>query len=489
MSDVIDHLHAVVLAGGSGVRFWPLSRELAPKQLLTVFGGTSLVTRAIARIAPYTAEPVVVLTSERILPELRDHLAGRPELADTHVELAAEPCARNTAAALALAAAYAQHSDPDAILVMVPSDHLLEEGPAWIAALISAAEAARQGRIVTLGLVPDRPETGYGYIRPGSPLAGTSAFEVAKFAEKPSLARAEELIGQGCLWNSGMVVARAADILAELRAAGDAAATPDSAHGAQIAAAAEELGVLPLDEWSGDEARAAYCSLPSVQFDRAVLEVSSRVAVVPIRLAWSDVGSLLALQDLGEPDERGNVLVGRAVDVESSGVLAYSADRLVATLGLRDVLVVDTADATLVAAKDRAQDVRMIVEALKASGAPEVVASRTSLRPWGSWSLLLKCDGFQVKQIEVLPGKRLSLQSHERRSEHWVVVEGTALVERDGDSFELAPGCSADIPMGAVHRLENAGDGVLRVIEIALGDYLAEDDIQRFSDDWQRGAR
>lgn len=490
MTAPVPHLHAVVLAGGSGSRFWPLSRELAPKQMLTVFGGTSLVTQAVRRVERFVDAPVIVLTSEQLRGELADHLAGRPELGALKLDFVAEPAARNTAAAIALAAAVVEHRDPHGVLAVVASDHLLEDGDAWAVTLATALAAAEHGHIVTLGLVPDRPETGYGYIAPGTALDDVDgAFEVTSFAEKPDAATAARYLAEGRLWNSGMLVARAADILRELELAGDAAATPDSAHGRVIADAARALAAVPADAWADSPEAAAYAALPAVQFDRAVLEVSGRVAVVPTRLDWSDVGSLLALDALGPADARGNVLLGRAFDVGSHGVTAYSADRLVATLGLDDVVVVDTADATLVAAKDRVQDVREIVDALRASGAPEVTTSRTSLRPWGSWTLLLKAPGFQVKTIDVAPGKRLSLQSHAHRSEHWVVAEGLARVTRDGETLEIGPGQSVDLPQGVRHRLENAGAGVLRVIEVALGGYLGEDDIERFDDDWQRASR
>lgn len=487
MSDPMTHLTPVVLAGGSGTRFWPLSRELSPKQMLTVFGGTSLVKQAIARVGRFAqAGRTIVLTSELLAPELRDHLAGDGATA----RVLAEPSARNTAPAVALAAAFALREDPDAIIAMVPSDHLLADGEVWASALRSAAEAAADGWIVTLGLVPDSPETGYGYIRPGTPVPKMSGVrEVARFLEKPDASTAQALISEGCLWNSGMLVARADIILSELGAAGDRAATDDSAHGRTIAEVATALAALDPNEWLLSPARDTYDALPAVQFDRAVLEVSDRVAVVPTELDWSDVGSLLALDLLEDPDAEGNVLIGRVTDVGSRGITAYAPERLVATLGLEDVLVVDTADATLVAAKQRAQDVRLIVEALKATGASEVTHSRTALRPWGRWTLLLKGDGFQVKTIEVLPGRRLSLQSHKRRSEHWIVVEGKAHVEVDGHTVEAAPGHSVDIPVGAVHRLAAVGDTPLRIIEIALGDYLGEDDIERFADDWQRTGR
>jgi mannose-1-phosphate guanylyltransferase/mannose-6-phosphate isomerase len=488
MHEIIPDLTPVVLAGGSGSRFWPLSRELSPKQLLTVFGSTSLIAQAIERVDRFAAPgSTIVLTSDALLREIRDHVAGS---IDTSVRVLAEPSARNTAPAVALAAAYALTANPDAIIAMVPSDHLLDANDIWERTLRTAADAAREGWIVTLGLKPDAPDTGYGYIRPGSALESpVGVCVVDAFLEKPDHDTAERLVAEGCLWNSGMLVARADVILSELEAAGVKAATPDSSHGEGIAAVARELAATDPAGWPACAAHGRYDSLPAVQFDRAVLEVSTRVAVVELDVAWSDVGSLLSLGRLNEADERGNVFVGRVTDIDSRGTIAYSADRLLATLGLEDVLVVDTADATLVASKERAQDVRLLVNALKAVGAPEVVSSRSSQRPWGSWTQLLRSDGFLVKTIEVTPGKRLSLQSHAHRSEHWVVVEGRARVEIDGTIVEAGPGHSVDIPVGAVHRLSSVGDTSLRIIEIALGAYLSEDDIVRYEDDWARESR
>ncbi len=492
----IPDLHAVVLAGGSGTRFWPLSREMSPKQMLSVFGGTSLITQAIERVAEACGpDRIHVLTSPRLLSEVRDHLVCQESLVNLEPDVVAEPAARNTAPAIVLAAAYIKRLDPDALIAILPSDHLLEPGSLWNETLAAAAALAREGRLVTIGLTPTAPETAYGYIRVGETLAAADTAAdgtepghvVAEFTEKPDAATAERYLAQGgYLWNSGMLVARAADVLAEVRAAGREARAPDAADGERIAEVAEWLATLTPSEWHSAEAVARFASLPSVQFDRAVLEVSPNIAVVPTEMPWSDVGSLLTLASLGEADERGNVLLGQAVDLDSQGVVAYAPERLVATLGLEDVLVVDTLDATLVAAKDRAQDVRRLVDALATAGAPEVIEHRTNLRPWGQWTVLLRAPGYQIKSVEVIPRRRLSLQTHSRRSEHWVVVEGRALVELDGERIELGPNESAFVPPGVRHRLANAGDVTLKVIEVAVGDYLGEDDIERFEDDWDR---
>jgi mannose-1-phosphate guanylyltransferase/mannose-6-phosphate isomerase len=489
----IDHLHAVILAGGSGARFWPLSRELSPKQMLSIFGGRSLITRAVERIQGMCeADAVHVLTNERLLDELRNHLTAQDGLDVSAIEFLAEPTPRNTAPAMALAAAHLAQIDADALMIVLPSDHLLEDGDRWNDTVMLACETAAEGHLVTIGLTPTEPETGYGYIQAGDAIddlsrGGLSAHVVSRFVEKPDRATAEKYLADGSyLWNSGMLVARCSDVLAELEGPGNAGKTPDTHDGAAIAAAARKLAEAGPDAWHTDAALEAFGALPAVPFDKAVLEVSERVAVIPTSLDWSDVGSLLSLGELEEPDAGGNVLSGNVVDVDSRDVIAYSADRLVATLGLKDLLVIDTADATLVADRSRAQDVRTVVDALKSLGAPEVTKTRESLRPWGSWTMLMKAEGFQIKSIDVLPGTRLSLQSHERRSEHWIVVEGTATVERDGESVSVPANESAFIPMGCKHRLGNETDSALRVIEVAVGDYLEEDDIVRYEDDWGR---
>jgi mannose-1-phosphate guanylyltransferase/mannose-6-phosphate isomerase len=493
VSDTSTHLHAVVLAGGSGARFWPLSREMSPKQLLSIFGGVSLITRAVTRIMPFTGcDAVHIVTGENLVDELRNHLKSQPELEVLRIDYIVEPVGRNTAPAVALAAATLLRTDPEAVMVLLPSDHLLEDGQVWLDAVQAGIALAQAGVLVTIGLKPSRPEIGYGYIHAGEQIAGVEVgaargHRVLGFVEKPGAATAAAFVRDGrYLWNSGMLITRADTVLRELCAAGNAAVTPASADGWKIADVAEAMAAVSREDWLTDEGRALYGALPSVPFDKAVLEVSGNVAVVPTDMAWSDVGSLLSIEELGTPDDSGNVLVGRAHDVGSRNVLSYAPDRLVATLGLDDVVVVDTADATLVASRDRIQDVRLVVDALKALGAEEVVSARNSLRTWGSWTLLLRGGGFQIKSIEVLPGHRLSSHSHAKRSEHWVVLEGTACVRLGSEAVELGAGDSVRVPAETVHRLENAGDGPLRVVEVSVGTYLGEDDIVRLEDDWDR---
>ncbi len=476
----IPHLHAAVLAGGSGTRFWPLSRELEPKQFLDIFGGVSLLAQAFHRISPMIeAGALWVVTGERLLEELRAHLESQPTLRGTTVRYLVEPLARNTGPAIAFAAAAIAREDPEAILAILPADHLLDDGETWGAAVRTAVALAEEGRLVTIGLTPSRPETGYGYIRAGELLA-TGGNGVACFAEKPDLVTAEAFLRDGgYLWNSGILVARADRVLDELRAVGTRARTPESAEGVRIADVAELVASLPEDERLSEETRAAFGGLPSVPFDKAVLEVSDRVAVVPTTLRWSDVGSLLSIEELAAPDSSGNALVGRVVAVDTHDTVAYSADRLVALLGISDALVVDTADATLVASKDRAQDVRLVVEALQAIGAQELVAPRTSVRPWGGWTQLLEGERFRIRTLSVRPCSALSLHRHAHRAEHWIVVAGTASVRIGEDASEVHPNESVYIPIGAPHRLENCGLVPLTIVEVAVGEYLGEDDISR----------
>jgi len=483
------HVYAVVLAGGSGQRFWPLSRELSPKQLLSTFGTESLIAQAVHRILPFTGggAGVTVVTNERLFDELRDHLIAQSDAELHHVRYILEPSVRNTAPAIALAAATLVLEDPDAIMVVLPSDHLLEHGDVWADCIHAASAAAAEGWLVTIGITPTRPDTGYGYIRaaealPRFAVGAVTPHVVAEFVEKPDLARAEGYVASGqYLWNAGMFVMKASRVLEELEAAGGS-----TAH---IADVVRDIAALPAFERNGDEARAAFETIASVSVDVAIMERSDRVVVIPAPLDWSDVGSLLALEDVAESDASGVIRIGRGVDIDSRDSIVYSTDRLVATLGVSDLIVVDTADATLVLPKDRVQDVRLVVDALKALGSPEVTQPKVSLRPWGSWTTLLKGSGYQIKLLEIKPGARPSLQRHRYRSEHWVVLAGAAIVTRDDKQVEVHVDESIFIPMGMVHRIENCGEVPLQVIEVQAGEYLGEDDIVRIEDDWGRNTQ
>ncbi len=484
-----SHLYATILAGGSGQRFWPLSRELNPKQLLSMFGTESLIAAAVHRILPFAegGSSVVVATNERLFDELRNHLTAQPDPELHAVRYIQEPLPKNTAPAIALAAATFLAEDPDAIMVVLPSDHLLEDGEVWADCITSAARVAADGYLVTIGIEPTRAETGYGYIRAAEALPQFSVGSavphvVAEFVEKPDAERAEEFVACGdYYWNAGIFVMKAAQVLEELDRAGGAEA--------RIADAARWIAAQPPEGRNGAEARERFAALESLSIDTAVMERSDRVAVIPAALKWSDVGSLLALADVAEPDACGNVRIGRGVDIDSNNTIVYSGDRLVATIGVEDLIIVDTTDATLVLPKERAQDVRQVVDALKSMGAPEVTQPKVSLRPWGMWQSLLENPSYQIKLIEVKPDCRLSLQKHHHRSEHWIVVSGTAMVTRDAERIEVHANEGIFLPVGCVHRLENIGKVPLELIEVQVGEYLGEDDIIRLEDDWARDSK
>ena len=522
----MSKLHAVILAGGSGSRFWPLSRELSPKQMLDVFGAQSLLVAAVkraacvvtggARLREKEHGAIWIVVGEFLYDEVRNHLKAYDELSGLDIRYIIEPCARNTAPALALAAAHVKIADPTAQIVMLPSDHICRDDDEWRAVVALGRERAARGDLVTIGLHPKNPATGYGYIKcidsavsasENQPTDDGSAsgdsvsppvYRVEKFVEKPDEQTAVRYVESGdYLWNSGMLIANAATIIKELRACGAKCgaygktdvqeAHPDAYYSGKIASVAETLADGGEDSWKNSACRFLYEDCPSVPFDTACLEVSENVSVVAADLGWSDVGSLESLTELQEPDGEGNTLIGRAVDIDSHDVLSYSqSGRMIATLGLDNVMVVDSADATLVASRDRMQDVRKVVHVLKSQDAPEIVQTKTSLRPWGSWTMLVRMPHYHVKEVTVLPGMRLSSQSHEHRAEHWIVAEGTALVTCNGGTITLKKNESAFLPIGTVHRLENVGDDILRVVEVATGDYLGEDDIIRYEDDFGR---
>ena len=488
-------VYAVILAGGSGTRFWPLSRELSPKQMLSVFGKTSLICGTIERARAFVGADgpsVEIVVGASLFDEIRNHLLAQPDLTDVALDYIVEPVARNTAPALALAAAVVEAQDPDGVVMMLPSDQLVDNGEAWRTTMQEAIEAATSAdQLVTIGLVPTRPETGYGYIKAAIPLSSGAQSQgptvpVECFVEKPDLETAQRYVAAGnYYWNSGMLVAKARVILAELEVA-QASGARAAAANARIVEVARHIAALPPSERLSPASYQLFETLPKVSFDNAVLELSARVAVVPTTMEWSDVGSLLSLEDLAGPDATGNRVIGEGVAVDSQNTLIYSPERLVATLGVSDLLVVDTSDATLVAPRDRAQDVRLVVDALAKRGAPELREPKVSARPWGTWKIVEEAAGYKVKEIVVTPGSRLSLQSHAQRSEHWVVASGTAIVTCDGEEIQLEAGQSAYIPVGMKHRLENRGAGDLHIIEVQVGDYLGEDDITRYSDDFGR---
>jgi mannose-1-phosphate guanylyltransferase/mannose-6-phosphate isomerase len=467
--------HPVILSGGSGSRLWPLSRQHLPKQFLALVGDQSLFQATVRRAGrlPDTRPPVVVCSDDhRFLVGEQLQAVG---VADASILL--EPVARNTAPAIALAALHLAARDPEAVMLVLPADHLVEDEAAFREAVDGALPLAAEGWLVTFGITPEHAETGYGYIQRGEPLGG-AGFQVRRFVEKPDLATAEAYLAAGdYAWNSGMFLFRAERYLDEL---GQHA--PDILAAARDASAAAkaDLDFIRVD---GD----AFAASPSDSIDYAVMEKTSRAAVVPVSCGWSDIGSWSALWAATERDADGNRLEGDVLAFDSHNNLVRAAERrMVATVGIDDLVIVDTQDATLVARKDRVQDVKRIVERIKQSGRQEHALHRKVYRPWGSYDSIDSGERFQVKRIVVKPGAALSLQKHRHRAEHWVVISGVAEVTCDARVFDLHENESTYIPQGSVHRLRNRGDVPVELIEVQSGSYLGEDDIVRLDDVYGR---
>ena len=463
----------VILCGGAGTRLWPLSRELYPKQLLALVNDYSLLQNTVTRCAghPDVTAPMLVCNEEHrflVAEQLREI-----EVEASRIIL--EPEGRNTAPAVALAAHEAMKADDDAILVVLPSDHVIHKTTLFLEALTTAIDLAKDDALVTFGVVPDKPETGYGYIKKG--MATGAAFKVDKFVEKPDVATASEFLQSGLYcWNSGMFVFKASAYLKEL-----AAQTPKIAK-AMAKATAEVSTDLDFTRVNAE----AFKSSPSDSIDYAVMEHTADALVVPLDAGWSDIGSWDALWQISEKDEHNNTLVGDAVVHDVEGSLVWSESRLVSVVGLKDVIVVETADAVMVASQDQAQDVKSIVNHLKGSGRIERTFHQKVYRPWGYYEGLDAGPAFQVKRLGVNPGASLSLQLHHHRAEHWVVVNGIATVTVGEKVFDLNPNESCYIPIETQHRLQNLTEEPLEIIEVQSGSYLGEDDIVRFEDNYGR---
>ncbi len=468
----------VILSGGVGSRLWPLSRETWPKQFLDVASsGRTLVQQTLDRLVEGGGAldaPIVVCNQDHrflVAEQLRDHALGP-------ARILLEPVGRNTAPAVAVAALQALRDGPDAVLAVFPADHLIETPARLRDALTTAIRAAADGWLVTFGVVADHPETGYGYIEAGAPLAeGAPARRVARFVEKPDAARAERFLSDGgFFWNSGMFVMRASRYLEELQRH-----APAILRGAEaaLAEAEQDLDFIRLGE-------AGFAHCPSDSIDYAVMEPTDAAAMVPLDAGWNDLGSWATLMDAGRADAEGNVLLGDVIAEDSRGSYVRAESRLVATVGLHDHVIVETADSVLVAPRDRVQDVKAIVRRLQDGGRREAIEHREVHRPWGSYEGLIQSARFQVKRIVVNPGCQLSLQMHHHRAEHWVVVRGTARVTRGDETFLLSEDESTYIPLGTVHRLDNPGMIPLELVEVQSGSYLGEDDITRLDDVYGR---
>ncbi|GAB1258035.1 mannose-1-phosphate guanylyltransferase/mannose-6-phosphate isomerase [Aurantivibrio plasticivorans] len=466
----------VILAGGSGTRLWPLSRQQAPKQFLKMFGDQTMLQQTIRRLEglPDLAEPIVVCNEDH-----RFTVAEQLRGIGIKGQIILEPAARNTAPAIALAALQAKqmNKDEDPTLLVLPADHLIDEIAEFHRSIFLAIEKAAERALVTFGVVPTRPETGYGYIEVQGKVEAGRPSKALRFVEKPDTETAEEYLSQGSfLWNSGMFVFTADAYLESLEKYSSECYTFAKSS---IGTAKSDLDFIRVDK---DE----FGQSPNISIDYAVMEKSDQVYSVPLDAGWSDVGCWRSYWDAQKKDADGNSIHGDAIAISTTNTLVHSADKLVATIGVDNLVVVTTSDAVLVINKNRAQDVKSAISLLSDRDRTEHLSHRKVYRPWGAYDSIDCGDRFQVKKITVNPGASLSLQMHHHRAEHWIVVKGTALVQKGEDTIMLSENQSTFIPLGVTHRLSNPGKMPLELIEVQSGSYLGEDDIVRYEDTYGR---
>ncbi|HEL4807569.1 TPA: mannose-1-phosphate guanylyltransferase/mannose-6-phosphate isomerase [Stenotrophomonas maltophilia] len=466
----MSSIQPVILSGGSGTRLWPLSREAYPKQFLPLAGELTMLQATWQRVAPLAARGPLVIANEE------HRFVAAEQLQQVGAEPAAiilEPVGRNTAPAIAVAALEATRDGADALLLVLPSDHVITDEAAFRNAVQAAASAAEAGKLVTFGIVPTGPETGYGYIKAAD---GQGVRAVERFVEKPDLETATGYVSSGqYYWNSGMFLFKASRYLQELERF-----QPEMLARSRQAwqQARRDADFTRLD-------KDAFTAVPSDSIDYAVMEKTADAVVIPLDAGWNDVGSWTALRDVSQQDGDGNAHQGDVIAIDCRNTYAY-AQRLVAMVGLDDVIVVETDDAVLVGKADRMQEVKTVVAQLKAEGRSEATWHRKVYRPWGAYDSIDNGERFQVKRITVKPGGTLSLQMHHHRAEHWIVVSGTAEVTRGNEVILLSENQSTYIPLGVTHRLRNPGKLPLELIEVQSGSYLGEDDIVRFEDTYGR---
>ncbi len=469
-----SYLQPVILSGGSGSRLWPLSREHYPKQLLALVSDRSLLQETARRLEGLEAAASLVVCNEAHRFLVAEQMR---QLGKTVGRIILEPVGRNTAPALTLAALFLRDSGQDPVMLVMPADHVIQDKAAFLRAVKHGAEFAQQGQLVTFGILPSAPEAGYGYIRKGAAVGATETWQVAAFVEKPDVATAESYLKSGhYFWNSGIFMLRPSAWLDELERL-----RPDIARACDAAFAGASI--------DGDflrAERAAFSACPSDSIDYAVMEKTARAVVVPLAAGWSDIGAWSALSQIIPQDDAGNVMRGDVLAHATKNTTIIAEHRLVAAVGLENIVVVETADAVLVAHRDHSQKVKDVVAQLKSQQRDEYKTHRKVYRPWGSYEGVDAGPGFQVKRIVVNPGAALSLQMHRHRAEHWVVVNGTAKVTRGEEVFMLEPNQSTYIPPTVKHRLENPGAQPLELIEVQSGSYLGEDDIVRFEDLYNR---
>lgn len=471
----MNNLYAVIIAGGSGTRFWPLSREEMPKQLLNIGGGETLIQSTISRVTPVIPSGhIYIVTNQKQIESINLQLlavTGRSWDSNFIVE----PESKNTAPAIGLAAIYISHLDPEAIMAVLPSDHVIKDNDNFRSALLLGAETAAEGYLVTIGIKPERAETGYGYIKCGGQIK-KGVHTALEFREKPDKDMAVKYLREGnYYWNSGIFIWKASAILLAIEKY-----MPDLYKG--LMSIEKAIG----SEKEEETIRVVFSNLTSDSIDYGVLEKARDVAVVHGEFGWCDVGSWHALEYILPLDENNNVKQGNVISIGNRESILYCGKRVVGAIGLQGMIVVDTEDATLICPKERAQEVRKIVDSLKERRAEEYITHKTVFRPWGSYTVLERGDKYKIKKIVVKPGARLSLQMHQHRSEHWVVLTGVARVTNGERLYEVHPNESTYIPVSTRHRLENLGEMPLEIIEVQNGEYLEEDDIIRFEDEYKR---
>lgn len=459
-------MYGIILAGGSGSRLWPLSRELYPKQLLNLNSDKSLLQLTYERLKNCTSE-IISVTNTKHSSNIRMQLS---EISNSPVVLS-EPVAKNTAPAIVLAAKYImQKTNSDPVIIAVPSDHLIEDKEKFISTVKKGEKLAEKGYIVTFGIEPSYPETGYGYINTSEKIE--DGYKVKAFVEKPDIETAKEYLkAKTYFWNSGIFMFKASTLFEET-----------FKHAPDIAKVSEEINFSETDEIPFIN----FDKMPSISIDYAIMEKSDKIALVKLESDWNDLGSWQSIYDVSKKDENGNVFIGHVLDKSSKNSFVYSSSKLVATIGLEDTVIVETEDAILACKKDRTQDVKQVYETLKQQNDNTHLVHKTVYRPWGFYTVIAQGEGFLTKIIHVNPGQKLSVQSHNFRSEHWVVLSGTAKVVLEGKELILSPGHSVDIPLKAIHSLQNPYEKDIEIIEVQKGNPLIEEDIIRYEDMYGR---